>query len=150
MVVRAENGKIVDSQIIDGEIIDVVKKVAAKAIEEWDPEFSDYIVMKDKYEVSLKLPLTKEQFERFRKFGLRRTSDGYATFDIPVYVISFENQWVENDYVDRKIYLVSIYVDDNIKKELEDWAASSTSEEAQRRALGSFELEPEDLEELEE
>ena len=147
LVVRAEDGKIVESKIVEGSITSIVKDIASKVLNKWDPESSDYVIIRDKYEVSLKLPLTKEQFERFSKFDIRRTSEGYAVFNIPVYVVSYENEWQGDDYVDKKVYVISLYVDDNVKKEIEEWALESTKE---RRRTYEIELSEEELKELEE
>ncbi len=148
LVIRAENGEIIESNIIDGSIEDIVKKYATIALNEWDPSYSDFIVMKDKYEVKLKLPLTREQFERFSKFSLRR-EEGFAVFDVPLYVISFDNVWVEGDYLDRKIYLIATYVDDKVKRDLEVIARENTSPRRETRRI-TLEISEEELAELEE
>ncbi len=126
LVIRAEDGRIVQSTIEEGRIEDIVKNYARRALNEWEPIYSDFVVLRDKYEVRLKLPISPEQFEKFSKYGLERTPDGYAVFSITIYTISFDNFWVEGSYQDRKMYLIAPYVDENIKKELEEAAAGST------------------------
>ena len=148
LVIRAENGEVTKEEIEDGNIEEVVKKYATIALKEWDPSYSDFIVMKDKYEVRLKLPISPEQFKRFSKFSLRR-EEGFAVFDIPLYVISFDNVWVEGDYLDRKMYLVSVYVDNKVKRDLEVIARENTSPRRETRRI-TLEIGEEELAELEE
>jgi len=151
LVIRAEDGRIVQSTIEEGRIEEIVKNYARRALSEWEPIYSDFVVLRDKYEVRLKLPISPEQFEKFSKYGLERTPDGYAVFSITIYTISFDNFWVEGSYQDRKMYLIAPYVDENIKKELEEAAAGSTI--IQQTSVGGevdlSELE-EELEEIEE
>ena len=150
LVVRAEDGRVVESEVVEGELASVVKSIAEKVLKVWDPERSDYVIIRDKYEVSIKLPLSKEQFERFSKFDIRRTPDGYAVFDIPVYVISYENEWQGDDYVDRKVYVVSLYVDDEVRKDIEEWALESTKGKPRTFEIEISEEELRQLEEIEE
>ncbi len=152
LVIRAEDGRVVQSIIEEGKIEDVVKNYARRALNEWEPIYSDFVVLRDKYEVRLKLPISPEQFEKFSKYGLERTPDGYAVFSITIYTISFDNFWIEGSYQDRKMYLIAPYVDENIKKELEEAAAGSTL--IQQTTMGGGEVDfselEEELEELEE
>ena len=152
LVIRAEDGRVVQSIIEEGKIEDIVKNYARRALNEWEPIYSDFVVLRDKYEVRLKLPISPEQFEKFSKYGLERTPDGYAVFSITIYTISFDNFWIEGSYQDRKMYLIAPYVDENIKKELEEAAAGSTL--IQQTTMGGGEVDfselEEELEELEE
>ncbi len=153
LVIRAEDGRVVQSIIEEGKIEDVVKNYARRALNEWEPIYSDFVVLRDKYEVRLKLPISPEQFEKFSKYGLERTPDGYAVFSITIYTISFDNFWIEGSYQDRKMYLIAPYVDENIKRELEEAAAGSTLIQQTAMSTGEVdfsELEEEELEELEE
>ncbi len=151
LVIRAEDGRIVQSTIEEGKIEDIVKNYARRALSEWEPIYSDFVVLRDKYEVRLKLPISPEQFEKFSKYGLERTPDGYAVFSITIYTISFDNFWVEGSYQDRKMYLIAPYVDESIKRELEEAAAGSTiiQQTSIESEVDFSELE-EELEELEE
>ena len=146
LVIRAEEGKVMESKVVEGKVTDVVKDIAYKVLKEWNPETSDYVIIRDKYEVSLKLPLSKEDFERFSKYNIRRTPDGYAVFEVPVYVVSYENEWRGDDYIDKKVYVICTYVNDEVKKDIESWALESTKG---RKSL-EIELSEEELKELEE
>lgn len=141
LVIRGEHGNIVEERIDEAEdIFGKVKELASKALELWEPEFADFIIIKDQYEVSLKLPLTKDQVRRFMKYGIRRSPNGYAKFNIPVYIISYDSIWVESDYIDRKIYLVSIYVNDEVKEDLKKLVIETTRGETARLKITEEEL----------
>jgi hypothetical protein len=148
LVVKSVMGKVESKDVVEGDIYEVVRQVTQKALSEWEPLFSDFVVVRDKYEVSLKLPLKPEDFERYSKFGLRRTPYGYAVFEVPVYLISYENEWRGDDYVDKKVYLVSLYVNDEIMNEMVEWAAEATREAPP--SAGLLEVTEEELDELEE
>jgi Uncharacterized protein conserved in archaea len=58
LVIRAERGKVVKDEVVEGELKDVVKSKALEALNEWSPETSDFIVLKDERELELPLPLS--------------------------------------------------------------------------------------------
>lgn len=141
LIIRGEHGNIIEEKVDETkDIFSKVKELASKALNLWEPEFSDFIIIKDQYEVSLKLPLTKDQVQRFMKYGIRRSTEGYAKFNIPVYIISYDSIWVENDYIDRKVYLVSIYVNDDVKEDLKRLVIETTRGEASRLRIAEEEL----------
>ena len=141
LIIRGEHGNIVEERIDETEdIFSKVKELASKALNIWEPEFADFIIIKDQYEVSLKLPLTKDQVRRFMKYGIRRSPDGYAKFNIPVYIISYDSIWVESDYIDRKVYLVSVYVNDEVKEDLKKLVIETTRGETARLKITEEEL----------
>lgn len=126
VVLKSVQGKVEEKKIIDGDVYEVVRETAKKALEEWEPAFNDFIIVRDKYEVTLKLPLKPEEFEKYSRFGLRKAGSDQAVFSVPVFLISYENEWREDNYVDKKVYLVSIYVNDDILGEMEEWVAEAT------------------------
>ncbi|HIQ02830.1 MAG TPA: DUF2286 domain-containing protein [Desulfurococcales archaeon] len=144
LIIHAEEGKVKESKIVKGEINSILKEIVKKTTELWDPDKSDFVVIRDKYEVSLKLPLTREQYEKYSKYNLRRTSDGYAVFDIPVYVVSYDNEWQGDDYYDRRIYLISLYINEDVKRDLENWAIDSTTKKSSSELLDLEDLELEE------
>ena len=126
LVIRAEEGKVVEDNVIEGDMAETVRQVASRALREWEPRDSDFVIVREKYRVTVDLPLSSEDYDRYSKYGLRRTSGGQAEFEIPVYLVSFANEWSGEDYRDRKIYVVAVYIDDKLRKEMADWAAEST------------------------
>lgn len=149
LIIRAEDGRVVKTLIEEGVLEEVVKKYASQALSEWEPIYSDFIVLKDKYEVRLKLPIKPEQYEIIARFRPERTPDGYAVFNIPIYTISFDNFWDNETYKDRKMYLIAPYVDEAIKAELEAAAADSTNIRKQETLpAGELTLSDEEIEEM--
>ncbi|MDP8003355.1 MAG: DUF2286 domain-containing protein [Caldisphaera sp.] len=129
LIIRAEKGSIISSEIKDGEIAKIVKNKSEDAMKEWNPELSDFIVLKDEREVDFPLPLKPELVDIMRNIGsLSRTSDK-AIARFPIYTISFENMMIsEDNYVEHKIYLIAPYINDDIKIELEKEATEITTE----------------------
>ena len=126
LVVRAEEGRVTESEVVEGELEEVVRRVAAKALEEWDPRVSDFIVIREVREVTLNLPIPGHLVDKLRPFGLRRKGSNEAAFDLVVYTISFDNRLVseeEGSYIENKIYLIAPYIDDSLRAELEAQAA---------------------------
>ncbi|PCN49925.1 hypothetical protein B6U99_07200, partial [Candidatus Geothermarchaeota archaeon ex4572_27] len=116
IVARSRQGRIEEYSVVEGELRDVVRQVVMRALEAWDMEASDFIVMRDKYAMQVKLPLTKEQYEEYSKYELRRLSSSEAELRVPIFIISFNNEWRGEDYVDKEIYVVAPYIDEEQAK----------------------------------
>ena len=93
IVARSRMGRVEEIEVVEGDLREVVKKVVSRALEMWDMEASDFIVMRDRYAASVKLPLTKEQYEEYSKYELRRLSGSEAEVRVPIYVVSYNNEW---------------------------------------------------------
>jgi hypothetical protein len=67
------------------------------------------------------------------KYGLSRKSASEVSAKIPVYVVSYENRWVDDDLIDDKVYIIAPYINEEVKKEIELLATDliSKSEEAE-------------------
>lgn len=128
LIVRAEDGEVKDKQIAEGDFNTILKNVILKTLELWDPTKSDLIIVRHKQEISVKLPITKEQYDIYSQFNLKRRGDA-ASFEIPVYLISFENQWVDDNIIDSKVFVVSPYVDDYVTEKIMELAKNITSQE---------------------
>jgi hypothetical protein len=128
LVLRSEEGNVTKKDIIEGELNKVLRSVASNALNEWNETSSDFTIMKDMYEVKIPLPLKPQTYEAIKNY-LKSRSKSEAIAEIPIYIISFENKWIESDYRDLKVYIVAPYVDDNIEKEIIDYAKQVTSEQ---------------------
>ncbi len=126
LVLRAEYGEIKEKSVIEGDMPAILKEVVKKALELWDPRRSDLIVVRHSHDMQVKLPISKEQYMLYSKFNLRRQGDR-AVFEIPLYVVSFENQWVGEDLVDARVFIVAPYIDNYTEQELEKLARTITS-----------------------
>lgn len=125
LILRAEYGEVKEKNVIEGEVSEILKDVVKKALELWDPKKSDLIVVRHSHEMQVKLPISKEQYLLYSKFNLRRQGDK-AVFEIPLYVVSFENQWMGEELVDSRVFIVAPYVDNYTEQELERLAQSIT------------------------
>ena len=125
LILRAEYGEVKEKNVIEGEVSAILKDVVKKALEFWDPKKSDLIVVRHSHEMQVKLPISKEQYLLYSKFNLRRQGDK-AVFEIPLYVVSFENQWMGEELVDSRVFIVAPYVDNYTEQELERLAQSIT------------------------
>ena len=129
LVIRSEKGKVTETTVVEGDLREVVRSKAVEAVKEWDPESSDLVALRDSREIELPLPLKPEVIDTLNKYGDVRRAGNVAVASLPVYTISFDNMMVsEERYIENKIFLVSIYVNDEIKTLLEAEAAEITAE----------------------
>ncbi len=140
LVIRAEEGRIVEKEYVEGDLAEVAKKVAAKALEEWDPETSDFVVLRDQRDVEIPPELVNpKNFDVFREFNLRRekTEEGtQAVITVPLYTISFDNISIGDEaFIEKKIYLIVPSVIEEIDVLFEQLAADITSPQAQPEGI---------------
>lgn len=147
VLIHSERGNIKKVVELSGSLYQIVKKAAFEALQLWNPETSDFVIMKDSYTKTLKLPLTKEEYEVYSKFELRRGSKE-AEVVIPIYIASFNNEWRETDYYDNEIFIIAPKLPQEDLEELKKRAMIATSEE--QLEASSLSCLEEDLEELEE
>ena len=126
LILRSKEGAIVAKSQQQGELKELIKKITAEAVASWSPEKSDFIVIKDLYPVAIKLPISKEQYDTYTKFDMQRTTNGSVMFQVPVYVISFDNEWQEEDYVDNEVIVVAPAIDSKVEEIIVDLAIEAT------------------------
>lgn len=129
LVVRSEDGKIVESEVVEGDLAQVAKQVAGKAMKEWDPATSDFTVLRVAFDLRYKLPLNPDLFDMIRDLGLEmeRDADGVIVY-IPVYTIGFDSRWMNDAYLEKKMYVVTLYLDEEGRRQVEEYFAKSTKE----------------------
>jgi len=126
IVARSRLGKVEQVEVVEEDLKDVVKKVVSLALEMWNLEASDFIVMRDHYSASVKLPLTKEQYEEYSRYELRRLSGSEAEVRVPLYVVSFNNEWRGEDYVDKEVFIVAPYISEQQLEDIKELALNAT------------------------
>ncbi len=126
LVLRSREGSLVSKTTIDSEMSQAVRKVVADAVSLWALETSDFIVIRDMYPVSVKLPISKEQYDLYSKYDMSRTTNGSVMFNVPVYVISFDNEWQEEDYVDKEVIVVAPVIDQKVEEIITELAIEAT------------------------
>lgn len=124
-IIKSDKGAITKEEVLDLEPSEAVKKIAVEALNEWR-EQSDFYIMKDEQEFRRKGPLKPSEYEKLKKF-LGGKEGNEIILKVPVYYISYENEWKDNDIVDTKIYIIAPYIDDEATKELKDLAIHATS-----------------------
>ncbi|MEM4502701.1 MAG: DUF2286 domain-containing protein [Ignisphaera sp.] len=135
LIIRSEEGVIKEHQIVEGTLDKSLKETVIKALELWNPQKSDLVVVRHKHEVNVNLPITKEQYELYSQFNLKRFGDK-AVFEIPIYIISFENEWIEDQIRDSKVFVVAPYIDEVTSSKVLELAKNITSEEESEEELG--------------
>ncbi len=127
VVIEVDRGTVKDKHIRKGKLEEIVKQVVVEVLELWKPEKSDLIVMRHEHDIEVNLPLTTDEYERYSKYNLRRSGQDKARFTVPLYVISYDNEWVGEDVVDNVIRIVAPYIDERVVKELEELGKSTTT-----------------------
>ncbi|QKQ99504.1 DUF2286 domain-containing protein [Metallosphaera tengchongensis] len=128
IILKSESGKVTSNFVEEGEIGEVVRRTAEKALKEWNELTSDFIIMRDSQEAKLPLPLKPEIYEKTKNF-LTGKDKSFAMLKLPVFIISFDNQWKEENFQDKRVYVISYYLTDELKEELTNYASQVTSEE---------------------
>jgi len=151
LVIRADEGKLTSSEIIDGDYNAVAKEVIKIALEEWNPGESDLTAIRTKFELRYKLPIDPDLYDKIRDLNLELVREGNELIvNLPVLTISFDNAWLDDAYLDRRMYIVSIYLDDSAKQQLEEYAIEATKEPKRIDTGQSITLGEEELRRLEE
>jgi len=153
VVIEANMGKLVSKDVVDGNLQEIVKKIAIKyAQEKWEPTFSDFMVMKDEYESRLSIPIPKEITEIIKKNNLQLRREDSNTFIavLPIYYIIYESLKIDEDsYHDRGIVGVALVLSDEDVENLANILVESTKKPSVEE-LKIEELEEEENEEEEE
>jgi hypothetical protein len=133
IVILSENGNVKIYKEMDLDLDKAVKEMAKEAMELWDSGKSDFIIIRDSYPMEIKLPLTNEEYEVYSKLSIQRTQQKTVIVELPIYVISFDNEWFDDEYKDNRVFVVTIGVPfrEEAKKEIMDWCSEMTSKEAE-------------------
>jgi hypothetical protein len=107
-----------------------VKKIVIEALNLWAVDNADFTVIRDpQYPVTAKAPITKEQYDLYSKYDLQRTTNGSVMFYVPVYIISFDNMYVEDNYLDKEVFVVAPVVDQIAEDVIAELAVESTKQD---------------------
>lgn len=127
LIIRAREGKILSKSKQEGEIKEIVRKTVMDALSLWSVDNADFTVIRDpEYPVNAKAPISKEQYELYSKYELQRTSGG-VVFYLPVYIISFDNEYLEDNYLDKEVFVVAPALDQLTENVVGELAQESTS-----------------------
>ncbi len=150
-VIRSEEGKIVQAEVIEGEFPEAIKGYARRAFEEWDPGTSDFTVLKTTFEVRYRLPINADLVDVIRDLQLPMMKEGNELIvQVPIATVSFDNIWINDAYHEKKMYIIAPYLDESEMEQLKGYAADATREPKRLDAGMQFSLSEEELRRLEE
>lgn len=147
LVIYVNEGKVVKSERLDGDITKNLKPVVSRLLNEWNPESSDFAIVRDEFVHRFKLPLNPKKYDIYSKFSLTKEGNE-GTITVPVYIVSYESILTDDRYVDKKLAIITHYIDDDVEKTAITYAENVAKEEEETEELEE-ELE-ENEEELEE
>ncbi len=128
IVIKARKGNIVEEYVIEKEYRRVVKEVAIKALNEWDPMLSNFDIMRYDYSIEKTLPLKPEEVDIIMELSPRRDKDK-VVFSIPMYIVSYKNYKIGDQLIDEEVYVVAPYIGDEYKKYVYEVGIMATAEE---------------------
>ncbi|ADN51209.1 DUF2286 domain-containing protein [Vulcanisaeta distributa] len=130
VVVYIENENIANKEIVKSSLTDTVKNYVKKLLDKWNPEESDFIVLKVPQTVSLDLPLSKELYKKVEKYGVRRVGNK-AEVEIPTYEIIYSNRWMGEDMEADRFVVIMPYINDNVINQVVNNILSSLTPESE-------------------
>ncbi len=130
VVVYIENENIANKEIVKSSLTDTVKNYVKKLLDKWNPEESDFIVLKVPQTVSLNLPLSKELYKKVEKYGVRRVGNK-AEVEIPTYEIIYSNRWMGEDMEADRFVVIMPYINDDVINQVVNNILSSLTPEGE-------------------
>jgi len=128
LVIRSEDGEIVESKVVEGSFYSVLKDVTRALIDLWDAANSGFVVLRDYKVFEAPLPLDPEVYDLVRRYGSPTRSGGKALLTIPVYTISYDyREGAGEQYSERKLCVVTLYLNEAQREVLEEDAKLITS-----------------------
>jgi len=148
IIIRAKEGNIVSKSKTEGEIKEVVRRIVTEALSLWSVDNADFTVIRDpQYPVTAKAPISKEQYDLYSKYDIQRTTNGSVMFYVPVYIISFDNVYQDDNYIDKEVFVVAPSLDKITEDVISELAQESTKATPAEEAEAGEEVEEENLEE---
>ncbi len=141
LVIESKNGKIIESQILEGDYFEIVKQIAQEALKKWSPDSSDFVAVRDVWDIELDETITESLKKRFEELKLIVEEEGKKIARIPVYTISYDNRMLgTEDYMEKGIYMIVPFIDEQLKDIFETEAADLTAEKSKEEPKGFIDL----------
>ena len=152
LVVKAEEGRVTEVREHEGtDVARIAKEVASRALSLWDPGSSDFTVIRSSFEARYKLPIKPELYDVLEQLDLPKSVGGGELYvQLPVYTISFDNAWQGDKYVDKRVYVVALVIDDESRAQIVEYAKDATSGPKQLGGGQEIQLDSDALKRLEE
>lgn len=133
VVAKISKGAVLNKEVVNKDVFNAVKDVAAELLKSWDPTASDFIVLRDFYSVSYPAPLPRELLEKVRKYSPKRIEDKVEV-TLPIFEIVYGAQWAGENLQVGDATVVFPYIDD------------ATTDEILRGVVTNLTAEEEELE----
>mgnify|MGYP001770723118 FL=1 len=130
VVIYIENENIANKEIVKSSLTDTVKNYVKRLLDVWNPEESDFIVLKVPQTVSLNLPLSKELYKKVEKYGVKRVGNK-AEVEIPTYEIIYSNRWMGEDMEADRFVVIMPYINDDVINQVVNNILSSLSSQGE-------------------
>ncbi|GAB6944718.1 DUF2286 domain-containing protein [Vulcanisaeta sp. JCM 14467] len=130
VVIYIENESIANKEIVKSSLADTVKNYVKRLLDVWNPEESDFIVLKVPQTVSLNLPLSKELYKKVEKYGVKRVGNK-AEVEIPTYEIIYSNRWMGEDMEADRFVVIMPYINDDVINQVVNNILSSLSSQGE-------------------
>jgi len=130
VVVYVEGESIANKEVVKANLVDTVKNYVKRLLDKWNPEESDFIVLKVPQTINLDLPLSKDLYKKVEKYGVKRVGNK-AEVEIPTYEIIYSNRWMGEDMKADKFVVIMPYINDDIINQVINNILSSLSPESE-------------------
>lgn len=117
VVVKISKNVAVKKEIVSKDVVEAVKDVAAELLKSWDPTSSDFIILRDFYSVSYPAPLTKDLFEKIKKYSPKRV-ENHVEVTLPVFEIVHGAEWSGDNLQVGDATVVFPYIDEATTEEV--------------------------------
>lgn len=144
LIIYVNEGKVTKSERRNGDLSNNLKPIVVQILNEWNPEISDFAIVKDELTYRFKLPLNPKKYEVYSKFNLTKEGNE-GSITLPTYIISYESVLTDDRYIDKKLAVVTYYIDEEVEKTAIEYAENLAKEETEETE--TEEIEDEELEE---
>lgn len=128
VVVRVEGNRVVGRETVIKDLVTAVKDHAKELINLWNPEESDFIILRVVQTVSLRLPLNRELYNKLERYGVKRVGDR-AEANIPTYEIIYGSKWMGEDIQMDKMVIIMPNIDEEVTEQVVNNILNSLAEE---------------------
>ncbi|MEM1518997.1 MAG: DUF2286 domain-containing protein [Pyrobaculum sp.] len=124
VVAKISKNTIVKKEVVSRDVVEVVKDVAIELLKSWDPTSSDFIILRDFYSVSYPAPLSKDLYEKLKKYSPKRIEDRVEV-TLPVFEIVHGAEWAGESLQVGDATVVFPYINDITTEEVLKGVAQS-------------------------
>lgn len=124
VVAKISKNTIVKKEVVGRDVVEVVKDVAIELLKSWDPTSSDFIILRDFYSVSYPAPLSKDLYEKLKKYSPKRIEDRVEV-TLPVFEIVHGAEWAGESLQVGDATVVFPYINDTTTEEVLKGVAQS-------------------------